>query len=296
MRACISPTIFSSTRADCSLYPRFAPVMSSANCLSVMRVTSGLTGAVPSTSFVCPQLRLGDAHGDHGHQSGENVVTLDLHLRVFEVDLELARVVFHRLANLLGDALQEAVRACRRPAWRRRSRSSSAPCRSRSSNASRYRRRRFARSSAHAGRRSRPLPASPHGTCPARLFATRWRRPRRGRGSPRNRQRHRYGRIPPHACAPALRRPNPGIARPVWLRLPLADPVPVPARPPPSPAQGRSSRDSRWPRFPPRSARPWSGLRLLDVGLLEHVDVGVACPTDVFVDHRDLQTRHHKLV
>ncbi len=28
---------------------------------------------------------------------------------VFEIDLELARVVFHRLANLLGDALQEAV-------------------------------------------------------------------------------------------------------------------------------------------------------------------------------------------
>ena len=55
------------------------------------------------------ELRLGDAHGDHGHQSGENVVTLDLHLRVFEIDLELARVVFHRLANLLSDTLQEAV-------------------------------------------------------------------------------------------------------------------------------------------------------------------------------------------
>ena len=36
------------------------------------------------------------------------------------------------------------------------------------------------------------------------------------------------------------------------------------------------------------------GLRLLDVGLLEHVGVGVACLTDVFVDHRDLQTRHQE--
>ena len=54
MRACISPTIFSSTRPDCSLYPRLEPVIISPNCLSVSRVTIGLTCAVPSTSLVWP--------------------------------------------------------------------------------------------------------------------------------------------------------------------------------------------------------------------------------------------------
>ena len=35
-------------------------------------------------------------------------------------------------------------------------------------------------------------------------------------------------------------------------------------------------------------------MRLFDVGLLEHVGVDVACLTDAFVDHRDLQTRHQE--
>ena len=53
-RACISPTIFSSTRLDWSLKPRFDPVIISPNCLSHILVTIGLTWAVPRTSLVCP--------------------------------------------------------------------------------------------------------------------------------------------------------------------------------------------------------------------------------------------------
>ena len=75
-----------------------------------MRVTIGLTCAVPSTSLVWPW-NCGSAmrHGDHGDQAGQDVVALDAHGAVLEVHLELARVVLHGLADLLGDAVEESV-------------------------------------------------------------------------------------------------------------------------------------------------------------------------------------------
>ena len=55
------------------------------------------------------ELRFGDADGDDGHQTGENVVTFHLHMGILEIHLEFARVVLDGLAHLLGDALEEAV-------------------------------------------------------------------------------------------------------------------------------------------------------------------------------------------
>ena len=55
------------------------------------------------------ELRLGDAHGDDGHESGQDVVALDAHVRVLEVHLEFAGVVFNGLADLLGEPHEETV-------------------------------------------------------------------------------------------------------------------------------------------------------------------------------------------
>ena len=55
------------------------------------------------------ELRFGHACGDHGHESGLDIVALHLHGGVLHVHLELAGVVFHRLANLLGDGVHETV-------------------------------------------------------------------------------------------------------------------------------------------------------------------------------------------
>ena len=55
------------------------------------------------------ELGFGDAYGDDRDQTGENIVTFDTGFGILEVDFQLARIVFDTFADLLGDALQEAV-------------------------------------------------------------------------------------------------------------------------------------------------------------------------------------------
>jgi hypothetical protein len=54
------------------------------------------------------ELRLGQAHGDHGGEAREHVVLLDALRAVLGGDLELARVGLHALADHLEQALLEA--------------------------------------------------------------------------------------------------------------------------------------------------------------------------------------------
>ena len=48
------------------------------------------------------ELRFGDTHGDDGHKTSQDIITFDLHVGIFEIHLELARIVFNGLTNLLG--------------------------------------------------------------------------------------------------------------------------------------------------------------------------------------------------